>query len=201
MLRVADRLACTVALASAGIPMPDTLVTEDLAEARRAIHRYGTAVLKPLFSTKGRGMRLLSAGDEASLTAELEAFRAEGNTFFYVQKKVPIPGQDLGVVFVGGSYVGTYARVRRAGSWSTTTANGGRYEPYSPPPHVIDVAHRAQLQFGLDFTGVDVVETDQGPLVFEVSAFGGFRGLREGLGMDPAGLYAEHVLRRIGEVP
>ena len=28
----------------------------------------------------------------------------------------------------------------------------------------------------------------------EVSAFGGFRGLTEGLGLDPAALYADHVL-------
>jgi tetrahydromethanopterin:alpha-L-glutamate ligase len=49
----------------------------------------------------------------------------------------------------------------------------------------------------MDFTTVDVAETDTGPIVFEVSAFGGFRGALEGIGIDAAGLYTEHVLRQL----
>jgi ribosomal protein S6--L-glutamate ligase len=34
-------------------------------------------------------------------------------------------------------------------------------------------------------------------MVFEVSAFGGFRGMRDGLGLDAAGIFADHVLGRL----
>jgi ribosomal protein S6--L-glutamate ligase len=47
------------------------------------------------------------------------------------------------------------------------------------------------------FTCVDVVETANGPLVYEVSAFGGFRGLLEANGIDMAERYAQYVLERI----
>jgi ribosomal protein S6--L-glutamate ligase len=63
---------------------------------------------------------------------------------------------------------------------------------------VIELARRAQALFAMDFTTVDVAETNSGPIVFEVSAFGGFRGALEGIGIDAAGLYAEHVLRQPG---
>ena len=46
----------------------------------------------------------------------------------------------------------------------------------------------------MDYTTVDVAETEHGPVVFEVSAFGGFRGALEGAGIDAASLYADHVI-------
>ena len=66
-----------------------------------------------------------------------------------------------------------------------------------PGQDIIDLAHKAQALFGLDFTCVDVVETTDGPQVYEVSAFGGFRGLLEANGLDAAALYADYVLRKI----
>ena len=44
---------------------------------------------------------------------------------------------------------------------------------------------------------MDVALTDSGPYVFEVSAFGGFRGLKQARGIDVAGLFTAHVLRRL----
>ncbi|MBF0257085.1 MAG: ATP-grasp family protein, partial [Gammaproteobacteria bacterium] len=48
-----------------------------------------------------------------------------------------------------------------------------------------------------DFTTVDVAETAAGLVVFEVSAFGGFRGAKEGLGINAAAAYAEYALRKL----
>ena len=44
---------------------------------------------------------------------------------------------------------------------------------------------------------MDVAETEDGLKVFEVSAFGGFRGLMEADGIDAAALYADYVLGRL----
>jgi ribosomal protein S6--L-glutamate ligase len=59
------------------------------------------------------------------------------------------------------------------------------------------LAQRAQAPFGLDFTTVDLAETADGPIVFEVSAFGGFKGARKGIGINAAAAYAEHVIRAL----
>ena len=193
--RLLNRLSCTVTLRSGGIPMPPTVVTEDLDVALAAVRRFETAVLKPLFTSKARGMKVVQAGPDARKT--LEAFRAAGNKVLYIQHMVPLPGNDLGVVFLGERYVGSYARVAHGASWNTSTSNGGRYRPCQPPDEVIDLARRAQALCGLDFTCVDIVESDNGPLVFEVSAFGGFRGLLEAHGIDAADLYADYVLQRL----
>ena len=123
-------------------------------------------------------------------------FKREGNPILYVQKLLPLPGRDLGVAFLGGEYLATYARQAGGDSWNTTVREGGEYAQVIPGDGIIELAERAQALFDLDFTSVDVAETEEGPMVFEVSAFGGFRGLMEGCEIDAAELYAEHVVAR-----
>lgn len=198
MLRLIDRLSCTVTLRNAGIPMPDTLVTEDVDAAAQAVNTFGAAVFKPLFSTKARGMCIIdSKADEAAIRQQIETFRQD-HPMMYLQRKLELPGRDLGMVFLGGEYLGTYARVSQSkDTWNTTINSGGRYQSFDPPSDWIEMAQRAQAPFAMDFTTVDVAETDSGPIVFEVSAFGGFRGALEGAGIDAATLYVDYALTKL----
>lgn len=197
ILGLVNRLSCTVTLANAGIPMPATCVTENAEDALAAVQRFGGAVFKPLFSTKARGMTLMDAAEgEAALRQKIAAFKAD-NPVMYLQQKVNLSGRDLGMVFLGGTYLGTYARVAQTDSWNTTILHGGKYEPFEANAELIELARRAQEPFDLDFTTVDVGLTDAGPIVFEVSAFGGFKGALEGAGIDAATLYANHVIEKV----
>lgn len=197
ILRLVDRLSCTVTLRNAGIPMPDTVVTEDIQAAFDTVKRFGEAVFKPLFSTKARGMCVLGgAQSDEELRAAIAEFKAD-NPMLYIQRKMELSGRDLGMVFLAGQYQGTYARVSQSDTWNTTINSGGRYEAFEPDAELIELARKAQEPFGLDFTTVDVALTDSGPIIFEVSAFGGFRGALEGAGIDAAGLYADHILEQV----
>ncbi|MDT8282434.1 MAG: ATP-grasp family protein, partial [Gammaproteobacteria bacterium] len=100
ILRLISRLSCTVTLRNAGIPMPQTVITEDLQSASDAVHRLGRVVLKPLFSTKARGMVIVDSSD-TDIKEKINAFK-QANTVMYIQQMVDIPGRDLGVVFLGG---------------------------------------------------------------------------------------------------
>lgn len=194
MLRLIDRLSCTVTLRNAGIPMPDTLLTEDIDAAVAAVGDYRGAVLKPLFSTKARGMLVIdddTPTDEVRRSVEEFATR---NPMMYIQRRLDLSGRDLGMVFLGGKYLGTYARVKQGDAWNTTIDSGGRYAAYRPSAELVELARRAQAPFAMDFTTVDVAETADGPVVFEVSAFGGFRGALEGAGIDAAAAYADYAI-------
>lgn len=198
ILRLIDRLACTVTLANAGIPMPDTRVTEDLDAAIEAVHSFGSAVFKPLYSTKARGMCVVDSDTHhGTIRAQIQAFAAD-NPMMYIQRHINLHDRDFGMVFLAGEYLGSYARVSAGDAWNTTIHSGGRYAAHSPDDKVIELAHRAQAPFGMDFTTVDVAETDDGPIVFEVSAFGGFRGALEGIGLNAAERYVEHIITNVG---
>ena len=198
VIRMLDRLGCTLRLQAAGVPMPPTTITESPEQALQAVRQYGRAVLKPLYTSKARGMRLVGNGDCG--LPDLLAGYAQDNTVIYVQKALQLENDlDLGVVFLGQDYLTTYARVKAENSWNTTTANGGRYAPFRPDAAILAVARKARAVFDLAFTCVDIAVTEDGPLVFEVSAFGGFRGVEETTALNPAALVAEHLLARMRE--
>ena len=197
IMQVLNRLTCTITLQSAGIPMPRTVVTESVSHAMETVKEFGEAVFKPLFSTKARGMIILNGADVSE--TDVLSFRQQ-NPVMYIQKKIAIPGRDLGVVFLGGEYLTTYARVKtQSDIWTTSTAFGGKYEACDPSDEIIALAQKSQQAFNLDFTCVDVVETAEGPMVFEVSAFGGFKGIAQTSGIDAAELYVAYVLKKIGK--
>lgn len=197
IIRMIDRLSCTVTLRNGDIPMPKTQVCESVDIAMEIVKSYGEAVFKPLFSTKARGMCVISADSgEAAMRSEIEAFKQD-NPVMYIQQKLDLPGRDYGMVFLGGQYLGTYARVSQNESWNTTINSGGKYALHEPPQSTIDLASRAERLFGMDFTTVDVADTPDGPIVFEVSAFGGFKGAKEGIGIDAAALYADYILEEL----
>lgn len=195
IIRLLDRLSCTTTLKLGGIPIPPTVITEDIDHALRTVDKFGLAVFKPLFTSKARGMHIIQSGRGA--LAKIKKFKDSGNPVMYIQKMVPIPGRDLGVVFLNGKYIGTYARRKPKDSWNTTTHSGGTYVSCEPDKEIIKLATKAQNLFGLDFTCVDCVETKQGPMVFEVSAFGGFRGLQHTCDIDAAGMLVDYVLEKI----
>lgn len=200
VLRLLDRLSCTVSMRAAGIPIPPTVVTENVPHAVRVVRAYGAAVLKPLYSTKARGMTLIDTvevSEPGAIETALRQFQASGNPMMYIQKRVELLERDYGMVFMGGEYLGTYARVKGAGQWNTTIHAGGKYAPYEPSAELVELGRRAQAPFELTFASVDIAVTESGPVVFEVSAFGGYRGLFEGCGVDAAAQYAEYVIDRI----
>lgn len=197
MSLLVNRLGCTLALSSMDILMPKTAITESVDQAVNIVSKYGSCVLKPLFSTKARGMCVVNH-DDTDLREQLIAFQCD-NPVMYIQQKIPLPGRDLGLMFLGGEYIGSYARVSTGDSWNTTTRDGGKYACHTPQAETIEIARKAQACFNLTYTVVDIVEHEDPSqtIVFEVSAFGGFRGAKEGCGIDVASMYADYVVEQI----
>jgi tetrahydromethanopterin:alpha-L-glutamate ligase len=193
---VNDRYRMTQRLGQSGVPIPRTVVTESVWTADLVIREWGRVVVKPLFTSKGRGMLLLHAGKPYRLA--LRRWQRTWRMPFYLQEFVPHAGRDIGAVVLNGRVLGAYYRVAGRGAWSTTTAAGGSYEACEVTPEMARLAVRAADVFGLEFTGVDLVETPGGYLVYEVSAFGGFAGLWRSQGIDAAKAYAEYVVHALG---
>ena len=189
--RAMDRYRMTMSLAAAGIPLPPTIGVHGAEAASRAIDLTGDAVLKPVYTSKGRGMVRVAAGTPAP--------EGMDGVPYLVQRFVEAPGRDIGATVIGGRFVGAFFRIARDGEWMTTTAAGGRYAPCTLSDSGVDYAERAARAFGLDYTVVDLVESGDGYLVYEVSAFGGFRGLLEASGVDAAALYASHIMGALSD--
>ncbi|GAB3485540.1 GAK system ATP-grasp enzyme [Marinomonas epiphytica] len=197
MDKLINRLSGTLALHQGDIPMPKTRVTESLELAVQTVREYGSAIVKPLYSTKARGMLMLGADNsDDEIRKQLSAYLDEQG-IIYIQEKLELNGRDLGMVFLGGQYLCTYARVAGNDTWNTTIHSGGRYENYAASDELIELGQRAQACYEMSFTTVDIALTDKGPVVFEVSAFGGFKGALEGCGVDAAQAYANYAVQQV----
>lgn len=186
-----NRMDCVLKLAEAGCPMPPTLITENYEEALAFTDSQKQIILKPLFTSKARGMVMLS---DSSGKERLKIFQ-QAHPMMFLQKKIEIPGRDLAVVFLGDEYVATYAR-RPQGEWTKDGSNSSKYSEAVADDKILKIARQAKDVFGLEFSSVDIVESDQGPVVFEVSAFGGYRGLKEGCGIDMALKVADFYMKK-----
>jgi ribosomal protein S6--L-glutamate ligase len=188
---VMDRYWMTMQLVEAGLPIPQTFSFESEAALLDALHEMRSGVIKPVYTSKGRGMLRVGPDGDRLLADSWEP--RDGRTL--LQAFVSAPGRDIGACVLGGRFVGAFYRVARKGDWKTTTSAGGVYRPCHLSPEGAALAERAARHFDLDYTVVDLVETPDGYAIYEVSAFGGFRGLWEASQVDVAREYARHVLQ------
>jgi ribosomal protein S6--L-glutamate ligase len=181
---VMDRYRMTMKLIEARLPIPRTLSGEAEGALQAAAEQLGSGLAKPVYTSKGRGFIRLGAGAGGAPHA---------NGRMLVQEFIEAPGRDIGACVLGGRFVGAFYRVAAPGEWLTSTSAGGTYAPCELSVAGRNLAEAAAEEFGLDFTVVDLVEAEGGYLVYEVSAFGGFRGLWEAYHFDVATHYARYI--------
>lgn len=183
--RCVDKAACSLALARAGLPTPRTLVTESRTRAldflAREIGRGNKVVLKPLFGSQGKGLRLLH------LARDLPD-RDDVYGVYYLQRFLSPAGrvyQDIRVFVSAGRVVA--GMVRRGSSWITNVHQGAIPAPIAVTPAMERLALAAVAAVGADFAGVDLMEDGKGGLVvIEVNSMPAWRGLQSTTAIDMA---------------
>ena len=183
----------TFYLERAGLPVPRTLVTQILDEAAAAVREYGTAVLKPLYGSHGIGIEKV----EAEAGAELLPAFLEKYGVVYVQEFIPDGGRDIRAFVVGDEIPAAMYRVARKGQWKTNVSQGGSCEACGLTPRLREMCLEAAGIIGLDYTGVDVIDGPDGPVILEVNGAPSWYGLFEATGRNVAVDVVSHVLRMI----
>jgi RimK family alpha-L-glutamate ligase len=189
-----DKYLSLARLAAAGLPVPRTMVVQDAATAVRAWSDLGgDCVVKPLFGSRGRGVKRLS--DAAALERWLATDAGGSARVRYLQEFVPHGGWDARLLVVGGN-VSAMRRLAPEGDWRTNISLGGRGEAFTPPAAWTDLARRAAEVLEAEVVGVDIAPAPGGPVVLEANAVPGWRGLEAATGTDVAGLVADHLESR-----
>lgn len=96
-----DKIALARRLLSRGVPMPETLVTDDPEEARAFVFRHGTAIRKEPQSRNGSGHLVLFADDEGVVGGEARGRRYLVEFFPDVER----PRLEHGVLQLPGPYL------------------------------------------------------------------------------------------------
>lgn len=181
--RCVDKSMTTFRLASAGIPTPSTWVCESDSQARDLISREAgpenPLVLKPLFGSQGRGLRLLHGPDDLPPAEEVAGV-------YYLQRFVAgeTDGwRDWRVFVAGGKSVA--AMMRRGVQWITNRHQGAACEAAALDDTLAGLALAAVKAVGAGYAGVDVVRDRAGRhLVLEVNSMPAWSGLQEVSSID-----------------
>lgn len=183
----------TYSLQLAGLPVPRTITTQEREEAVDALRSFGSAVAKPLYGSHGVGIeRLEGRQGEKLIPRMLETFGA-----ICIQEYIPNEGRDIRVFVVGDEIPAAMYRIAREGQWKTNVFQGSRCEPYEPQGRIAEISLEAARVIGLDYTGVDVIEGPDGPMILELNGAPSWYGLHDTTGRNVAMDIVRHSLSMI----
>jgi len=193
--RSVDKFYTTALLQEAGLPTPETVVCENVADAMAAAIAMGDVVVKPLFGSMGHGMMRVSDPDMAfRVFRTLEQLRA----VFYVQRVVDHDGRDVRAFVVDGRVIGAIERRAPGNDWRTNVARGGSARAFELPREWETLALRAAAALGADYAGIDLLPSRDGRVfVLEVNGIPGWRALQQATGVDVANAVVECLERRV----
>lgn len=194
-----DKLACSVALAAAGVPQPRIKVAFTPEAALEAIEDLGyPVVLKPVIGSWGRLLSRINDRDAAEAVLEhKEMLGSYLHSVFYIQEYIQKPGRDIRAMVVGDQTV--CAIYRTSSHWITNTARGGKGEVCPITPELNDLCVAAAKAVGGGVLAVDVLEDpERGFLVNEVNHTMEFHTLGPTTGINIPGLILDYTLAIAG---
>lgn len=188
--RTVDKAMTSWLLHRAGVPTPVTSAGEDRAEPEEGVG--GTAaVIKPLFGSRGQGLRRVEAGEPLPPAGEFAGVR-------YVQRFVP-PGpegfRDWRVFVIDG--VAVAAMERHGRGWINNVAQGARCAPAVVDGPLAELAQAACAAVGAAYAGVDIMrEGEAGWCVIEVNGIPAWQGLQSVCAFNIAARLVDSFLAR-----
>jgi tetrahydromethanopterin:alpha-L-glutamate ligase len=195
--RCVDKSMTSFLLARAGIPTPPAWAVESRDAAAAIVAREaagGPLVLKPLFGSQGRGLRLVRAPDDLPAPAAVRGV-------YYLQRFVGVDRdgfRDFRLLVSRGRVVAAMAR--HSPGWITNVKQGGRPVAVAATAEMRDVAVCAAAAVGASFAGVDLLYDGDGRLtVLEVNSMPAWSGLQKVTSFDIAGALAGDLIAAAGE--
>ncbi len=154
----ADKTECSLTLADADIPTPDTRVAFTVDTALEIIEEFGyPCVLKPVVGSWGRLMAKIDSRTAAEAILEhKETLGHYEHKVFYIQEFVDKPGRDIRVVTLDGTPIA--AMTRSSDHWLTNAAKGGDTQPFELDDQAEAIATAASKAVGGGLLGVDLME-------------------------------------------
>ncbi len=178
-------------LAQHGLPIPPSLTVGSAAFLENAVADIGEYpfILKPFYGTHGRGVMLLDT--PTSLTSTVDALCDLHHDYVIQAFVKEAGGVDIRVLVVGDEAIAAMKRSAPSGEFRANIHKGASGEAVTLPKEYTHLAIKATAALELEVAGVDLLETDEGPVVLEVNPSPGFEELQSVTGIDIAAAIIE----------
>lgn len=140
--------------------IPDTLISEDLAEIQNFIKKYKFTILKPLYGNGGEGIEKVTKGSLKNKTI-IQSMIKKYKGAIIAQKFIKEISQgDRRIILIDGEYVGSVARIPKKGSIKANFHAGGSAQRSGLVFKDRKICSKLKPYLkkkGLFFTGIDAI--------------------------------------------
>lgn len=181
-----DKFATSQFLASHGIAVPKTLTTRSSSSLPDVVKRLGgtPVVIKMNSGTQGVGVIIAET---------MEATQSTVQTMWSLSQEVILQefihesrGTDVRAFVVDGKIAGAMRRSAEEGEFRANVHLGATTVGVRLDDQTREAVLKTAEVIGLRVAGVDILESDRGPLVLEVNASPGLQGIEGATGRDIA---------------
>lgn len=194
IVRSRDKLRSLQILSKAGLGMPKTAFTNfSKGGEKTLIERVGGAplIIKLLEGTQGLGVVL--AETKKAAQSVIEAFHGLKARIIVQEFIKEAKGADIRAFIINGKVVGAMKRQGAEGEFRSNLHRGGKATVIKLSRQERLAALGAARALGLDIAGVDMLQSERGPLILEVNSSPGLEGIEKATGIDIAGEIVKYI--------
>lgn len=197
LVRSRDKLRSLQILSRAGLGMPKTAFTNFSKEVEDVIDSVGGAplIVKLLEGTQGVGVVL--APTRKAAESVIQAFHGMKARVIVQEFIKEANAQDIRAFVVDGKVVGAMKRQGKEGEFRSNLHRGGSGTLIKLSKEERQAAMTAARSMGLPVAGVDMLQSERGPLILEVNSSPGLEGIEKATKKDIAGSIIKYVERKV----
>jgi ribosomal protein S6--L-glutamate ligase len=193
IVRSRDKLRSLQILAKAGIGMPTTVFASRPSDIKNLISMVGgpPVIIKVIEGTQGIGVVLAETAKAAK--SVIEAFHGLKVNILIQEFIKEAKGADIRAFIVGGKIAAAMKRKGLPGEFRANIHLGGSAIPITLSQDEKETALGAAKALGLSIAGVDLLQSERGPLVLEVNSSPGLEGIEDVTEIDIADKIINYV--------
>lgn len=191
--RSRDKLRSLQLLSRKGIGLPRTGFASKPDKVDDVIKNVGGApvVIKLLEGTQGIGVVL--AETKKAAESIIEAFMGLKANILVQEYIKEAGGADIRCLVVGGKVIAAMKRQSAEGEFRSNLHRGGTATLVKLSPAERKTAVDAAKAMGLNMCGVDILQSNNGPVVMEVNSSPGLEGIEEATHKDVAKMVIQFI--------
>lgn len=187
LINARDKMTCAQILTSHGIAVPKSVVSNEFNGFYDYIKEVGPlpVIMKLINGTHGLGV--LKGESRSNVESILELMSKTKQKMMLQKYIAESKGADIRVFIVNDEIVGCMKRQAMEGEFRSNLHRGGSSSIERITKEEAIIAKKAVRVLGLKVAGVDMLRSNDGPLILEVNASPGLEGIETTTGIDIAG--------------
>ncbi len=195
--RSRDRLRSLQLLSSANLGLPETAISNDSNNLSGILNFVDNAPLIIKLLERKRGLGVVLAETNNAAVSVLEAFKGLKVRVIFQKFIKESSGSDVRAFVVDGRVVGAMKRQAKKGEFRSNLNLGGTTQIITLTDEEERSALKAAKVMKLGVCGVDMLQSDQGPLILKVSSSPGLRQIEAVTKKDIAKIIIRYIEKNI----